>query len=201
MQPGTIIAIILLGGLFIAFIVWLHRNRTESYHRAQESIAKSIGGNYERGEWPLEGTISREMNGKLFQIELSQGEKMKGKMVFLKLKIPEVAFDGKLEIKKKGIFLRALQMTVPGDPLTTGNPEFDSRIVIKGEPVSKLMNFIMNIEFQKAVTALADRKFTIIGKDGILVAVKIYSEKPDRYVETLKNDIESMVIIADCFGK
>lgn len=83
MHSGTIIAIILLGVVFVAIIVWLHRNRMKSYHRAQEAIAKSIGGSYERGKWPLEGTISSEMNGKLFQIELSQGEKIKGKMVFL----------------------------------------------------------------------------------------------------------------------
>lgn len=201
MQPGTLIGIIILGAVFVAFIIWLGKNRSRAYHRAFEEIATSLGGTYKSGEWPFEGTISGKTGTREYQIELSQGDKVKGKLILFKLKIPDVAFEGEFEMKKKGIISRAKGATKAGEFLHTGNADFDSRIAVRGEPESKLMNFIMNMEFQNAALNLAKRDFTLKTKEGILVAAKTYAEKPDRNIDTLKNDIHSMITIADCLGK
>lgn len=192
MPVRTIVGIVVFIGLFIGFIIWLFNNRRESYHRAFEIIGKELGGTYVRGEWPFEGKIDLSYAGKNFEIELSQGEKVKGKMILLILHFKAPALRGDIKIKRKGIAkkMRGVEFTD-----RTGNRDFDSKVEIISEGID-VQQWTMNPEFQQAAIHLVERGYDITAHDNDLKAIKTYAEKPDRSSAVLEADIKALHSIA-----
>ncbi len=196
MAVRTIIGIVVFAGLFMGFIIWLFNNRRDSYHRAFEIIGKELGGTYIRGEWPFEGKIDLSYAGKNCEIELSQGEKVKGKIILLILRFQVPSLSGDFKIKRKGIAKK-----IRGEELTdrTGNRDFDSMVDIISDDMN-IPQFAMNPEFQNSAIHLVKRGFDITAHNGEMKAIKAYAEKPDRSSAVLETDIKALHSIADCLS-
>ncbi len=193
MPTSTVIGIIFFAIVFVVFIAFLFKSRKEAYHKAFEAIASDLGGTYSRGEWSFEGKISVSMESDCAEIELSQGDRVKGRIILLILRIPQSPYKGDFEVKKRGIISRA---KVKSPMQTTGNTDFDSQVELNTASEGFVMDFAMSSEFQRAALYLINRGFTIVAKDGSITATKAYAETPDRSSTLLREDLQNLVSLA-----
>jgi len=174
----------------LIFIFWAIKTQREQREKF-ERIGNSLGARYTKGTFlkhpKLEGEFSER-----------QGRTSK---TVLDLITPVALFAGKMHIKKSGGFDKFLKKLNLSKPISSGDPFFDEKVEIRGEPEDKVLGAMNAAYFRESVKKILARGYTIKAEKARLIASKDFAPAKDLDEIVLREDLNSLLELAKAIEK
>ena len=192
--PLILAASALVLAVVVYLVIRLVKKSTARKNEELDKISKYLNGELETGSWKEQPKIEGDFRGRDFLLTFHVVNTGQSSITYLDLKMPAAAPGFELTVKKKNIFNKMTQKLGLSGAITSGDPGFDSRVFVKGEPEQKLTAMIYDINFRHAARKLADRAYTVkLEENGErLAATKVYSRKKDLKGEVLESDLTAL---------
>jgi len=186
--------------LLVGLIILLAKYSKKMKAKVAE-VASMLGANFDPGDWKtqpsMHGTLDRRDYILTFHV-VSTG---KSNVTYLDLKTPVTTHILKLAVRKAtgaGKFFKKLGLN---NPLSSGDPYFDEKVAVKGEPEQDVLSILYGGYFKEPAIQLTQRGFVVDLKDGDIVASKIYNFKKDMDEIVIRGDLANLITLAKSMEK
>ncbi len=202
-MSGTSLAVLIgigVFGLFALFIGYLIKYTKKMKARVAE-VAMALGAQYEPGDWKTQQTVRGRMSGRDYLLTFHVVSSGQSSVTYLDLKTPVNCDIEKLSIRKATGVGRFFEKLGLNNPLDSGDPYFDEKVAMKGEPEQAVLALSYGAHFKEPAIQLTERKYSIDIKEGELVASKVYSFKKDMNEPTIRTDLTNLVRLTETLEK
>jgi len=201
MEVTWIIAIIIGAASAVALIVSLIRKSSAKNKERLERVAIELGANIEFGDWKSQPVISGEMESTEYQITFHVVNSGNASITYLDLKVPCQSVENKIVVKKYGSVAKFFGKLGIGNRIESGDPTFDSQVVLKGKSNTRLTSLAYDSNFKNAALVLAKRNYVTEIKAPTAIASKVYKTKIDLDATVLANDLRALIELVGLINK
>lgn len=191
-----IAAFALLAGL----IVLLARHTKKMKAKVAE-VASMLGANLDPGDWKTQPSMHGTLDSRDYILSFHVVSSGKSNITYLDLKTRVNTHISKLAVRKAtgaGKFFKKLELN---NPLSSGDPYFDEKVAVKGEPEQDVLAILYGGYFKEPSIQLTLRGFVVDLKDGGIVASKIYNFKKDMDEMVIRADLTNLITLAKSLEK
>jgi len=193
MTVYIIIGIAVFLTAIVYLIVVLSKKQRAKTTEALADVAEKLGAQLDPGDWKTKPVLSGSLDGRDYELTFRVVQAGNTQVTYLDLKSPFEAEDFRLSLKKFGAGAKFFNMLGLGKRIKSGDPAFDAKVLVKGEPKSKITPMSYDVNFKLPATRLIERGYAVEIKAPGAVASKIYNMKKDLSAEILSADIDAFL--------
>lgn len=195
----VIIAIVTIFGITI-LIMWAAKYSKKKKNKIAE-VATAIGAEFEPGNWKTQPLMRGQIGKRDYIVTFHVVSTGKSQVTYLDLKTPIETSIQKLAVRKASGTGRFFKKIGLNNPLSSGDPYFDKKVAVKGDPEQEILSILYGGYFKEPAVQLTERKYAVDMKGEELVASKVYSFKKDMNEPALRNDLTNLIALAESIEK
>ena len=184
----------------LIFIFWAIKTQREQREKF-ERIGNSLGARYTKGTFLKHPKLEGEFSERLYELTFHTESQGRTSKTVLDLITPVALFAGKMHIKKSGGFDKFLKKLNLSKPISSGDPFFDEKVEIRGEPEDKVLGAMNAAYFRESVKKILARGYTIKAEKARLIASKDFAPAKDLDEIVLREDLNSLLELAKAIEK
>jgi len=184
---------------FLAFIVFIIKWAIQYSRKQKEvfaNVSMALGALYDKDDWKTQPKMTGIINEREYEVTLHVVSTGQSSVTYLDLKTPTDSSLGHLTVKKASGAGRFFKKIGLNKPLDSGDPYFNKKVMVKGEPEQDILAVLNGGYFKEPAVQLTTRGYSITinkKKENRLVASKVYNFKKDMSEPTIRTDLQSLI--------
>ncbi len=188
--------VVAVGGL-VTFIIFAAIKHSKKQKARLQEVAMSLGAEFLPGNWKIQPAIRGKIGRKDFKLTFHVVSTGQSSVTYLDLETPVETMLEKLEIRKVGGARRFFKKMGLAKALDSGDPYFDAKVAVRGKPEQSVLAILYGGYFKDPAGKLTSHGFAVSLKKGGLIASKIYNRKKDMQIQTIHENLDSLVALAN----